>query len=152
MTSEQPTHDAILECRALQLLAQNPGVADDGGELVASGCDSACVKPLDEKGESAGIVLGELDGVEGRPPGSFSEAGSEVRRVMCEEASVERPGFDVLAAAYTHADDGVLESRCSSIVCLKVANVEDSQPDTFGGANAAPIDFLILWGRHSRVL
>ena len=57
-----------------------------------------------------------------RPPGSFSEAGSEVRGVMCEEASVERPGFDVLAAADTYADDGVLESKSSSIICLKVAS------------------------------
>ena len=153
MASEQPTHDAILERRALEFLAQNPGVADDGGELVASGCDSARVEPLDEKREGAGIVLGKLDGVEGRPPGSFSEAGSEVRRVVCEEASVERPGFEVLAAANTHADDsGVLESRSSSIICSKVATVENSQPDTFGGADAAPIDFIILWGRHSEVV
>lgn len=56
--------------------------------------------------------------MEGRPPGSFSEAGSGVRRVVCEEASVERPGFEVLAAADTHADDGVLESRSSSIIWL----------------------------------
>ena len=120
MASEQATHDAILERRALQLLAQNPGVTDDGGELVASGCDSACVKPLDEKCESGGIILGKLDVVEGRPPGSFSEAGSEVRRVLCEEASVERPGFEVLAAADTHADDsGVLESRSSSIILFE---------------------------------
>ena len=118
MTSEQATHDAILERRALQLLAQNPGVADDRGELVTSGRDSARVKPLDEKRESAGIVLGQLDGVEGRPPGSLVEAGGEVRRVVCEEASVERPGFDVLAAADTHADDGVLESGSSSIIWL----------------------------------
>lgn len=149
MASEQPTHDAILERRALQLLAQNPGVADDVGELVASGCDSARVKPLDEQRESVGIVLGKLDSVEGRPPGSVVEAGDEVRRVMCEEASMERPGFDVLAAADTHADDGVLESRSSSIICLKLTNVEDSQPDTFGSANAAPIDFIVVCGRHS---
>ena len=128
-------------------------MTDDGGELVASGCDSACVKPLDEKRESARIVLGELDGVECGPPGSVVEAGNEERRVVCEEASMERPGFEVLAAADTHADDsGVLESRCWSIICLKAADGEDSQPDTFGSADAAPIDFIILWGRHSEVV
>ena len=95
-------------------------MADDGGELVASGCDSARVQPLDEKRESGGIILGKLDGVEGRPPGSFSEAGSEVRRVVCEEASMEGPGFEVLAAADTHADDSsVLESRSSSIILFE---------------------------------
>ena len=87
----------------------------------------------------------DLLGVSVRPVAKYGEWC--VRRLLWRDQdsmSWPRPTRTLTTVSWS------LSRRQSSVRKWPVE--EDSQPDTFGSANAAPIDFIILWGRHSEVV